>query len=68
MDGTIPGFVCDKIADPAKREKCKSLDNVSAIHECTAIGNPPSLPEKIIKSWNVIASIGKIVNNSIKKP
>lgn len=67
MDSTIPHNVCNKIRDGQKREKCKSMDNVSAMHDCRVIGSTKFLPERIIRSWNTISKIGGWLNNKLKK-
>lgn len=66
MDSTIPKNVCDKIADPAKREKCQSFDNVTAVHECEVVGHGTEMPRKTVKSMNVLSRLGGWVNNAIK--
>lgn len=66
MDSTIPRSVCDKIKDPVKREKCHSIDNVTAIHECKIIGHGMDLPRKAVNAMNVISRLGGWLNESIR--
>jgi transglutaminase-like putative cysteine protease len=67
MDSTIPEDVCKRMADPAKREKCLSLDNVTAVHECKTIGHDVSLPRQVVGAWNAVSAAGKWANALFKK-
>lgn len=67
MDSTIPEDVCNRIADPAKREKCLSLDNVTAVHECKTLGHATSLPRNVVSAWNAVSAAGKWANAILKK-
>jgi hypothetical protein len=63
MDTTLDPEICGKIKDPAKRDRCFSTDNVTAVHGCRIIGHEKELPEAIIKSLNAVSSIGNMANN-----
>ena len=67
MDSTIPEDVCNKIANPEKREKCLSLDNVTAVHECKTMGHDVALPRQTVGAWNAVSTAGKWANALFKK-
>ena len=66
MDSTIPEDVCNRIKDPGKREKCLSLDNVTAMHECKTVGHALFLPKNIVGAWNAVAAAGTVANSFLK--
>jgi len=66
MDSTIPADVCNRMKDPGKRKKCLSLDNVTAVHECTPIGHALSLPINVVGAWNAVSTAGKMANSLFK--
>ncbi len=59
MDSTIPPDVCNKMKDPENKEKCLSMDNITAVHKCRVIGHGREIPAMAVNAWSGLSRVAR---------